>query len=491
MEPREPGGPPRHYGSEHVQAAAPREKPELSAGDRVVILGLESEGGRQLNGQTAVVLRFLEDRGRHEVRVVEGGAVVSVKPVNLRFVSAGVPAATSTRGSADAAKPAAYDSRWAPGDQARLVGLLGVDTSSALQAVNSSLAKLVAREDSTSWTVEVHGTRHKVPARNIRVCTCDDEERWCLMSWRTSYQLLLVCALVVTILLLVEAHMMVEHVADLTADAAAAVPGLRVAALSTLAPVGSLAWIIGTVAGCYALHESLLDPKVTFPQISELGVGPMTAKVLYRIGFSAAAALLAATILLHQELALPHLPGGRQGDLGANFTFYGLMSATGVAAQGIFLLGPEASGQSAAHGVGALLFFYGVWCTMGAAQQLYLPAESGALEGSDAWDEAMVAAEAASVSMLLQHPVVYAIVEFRHRILMRAPLAVFLVPLYSQFAERVPMASPTATMPGVRSMMGLAQWLVVFDFALIFMSYGPELVVAAMLPVPTEMLGKG
>ena len=30
------------------------------------------------------------------------------------------------------------------------------------------------------------------------------------------------------------------------------------------------------------MHQSLQDPEVRFPQISELAVGPMGAKMLYR-----------------------------------------------------------------------------------------------------------------------------------------------------------------------------------------------------------------
>lgn len=36
------------------------------------------------------------------------------------------------------------------------------------------------------------------------------------------------------------------------------------------------------VAGCYVMHQSLQDPEVRFPQISELAVGPTAAKMLYR-----------------------------------------------------------------------------------------------------------------------------------------------------------------------------------------------------------------
>merc|ERR1712085_222719 len=98
-----------------------------------------------------------------------------------------------------------------------------------------------------------------------------------------------------------------------------------------------------------------------------------TSKALYRIGFGSVAALLAALIFLHQELALPHLPGGRHGQSGHNFSWWAFMSSAGVAMQGLFLLEAKISWQSALHGFGALMFFNGVWHFMTAAQLLYLP----------------------------------------------------------------------------------------------------------------------
>ena len=47
--------------------------------------------------------------------------------------------------------------------------------------------------------------------------------------------------------------------------------------------------------------------------------------------------------------------------------------ALGVGLQGVALLEPDLSLQTLAHLGGALAFFYGAWCHMGAAQKLYLP----------------------------------------------------------------------------------------------------------------------
>merc|ERR1712039_219764 len=187
------------------------------------------------------------------------------------------------------------------------------------------------------------------------------------------------------------------------------------------------------------------------------------------------------------ELAIPHLPGGRDSEIAENFTWYALCASAGVAAQGVFLLEPALSLQTIAHLVGALGFFYGAWCQMSAAGQLYRPEAHLPPEDSDGWAAAQELVDAAAVSQLLLHPTVVSIVSFRHSILMRAPVALFVVPLISQLTERAPAQATESggQSPATRSMMGLMQWLVVFNFALIFISYGPELTVAALMPLPT------
>jgi len=285
--------------------------------------------------------------------------------------------------------------------------------------------------------------------------------------------------------MLLEAELLSQNIAVLAASGQSnAVPGWRVAILASMAPLCSLTWIVGTVAGCYFLHGILHDPEVTFPQISELGIGPKSAKALYRIGFAAAATLLAAMVLIHRELALPHLPGGRTSEAGENFTWYALAAAAGVGLQGIFLLEPGLSKQTVAHLVGAMFFFYAAWCHMSAAGRLYRPEDNLPPEDEPGYDEAMAFVEAASTSHLLQHPFVKRLVWFRHKVLMSAPMALFVMPILSQFTERAPVQTPGAASPKSRSLMGLAQWLVVGNFALIFISYGPELSVAALMPLP-------
>jgi len=246
-----------------------------------------------------------------------------------------------------------------------------------------------------------------------------------------------------------------------------------------------LIWILATIGGCYVMHSSLRDPEVPFPQISELAVGPDAAKLLYRVGFASAATLLASVVQLHRELSLPHLPGGRLGESGEGFTYYGMLAAGGVALQGLALLDPAMTPQTLLHLGGALLFFWASWCHMGAAQRLYLPDWNIPAEDSPEYQQVMDAVDAADESTLLALPAVRWIVWIRHKVLMRAPVAMFLGPLAMQFLERSSEPS-SGQSPRTRNWMGILQWVLVLNFTLIFVSYGPELALASTLPLPAE-----
>ena len=187
-------------------------------------------------------------------------------------------------------------------------------------------------------------------------------------------------------------------------------PGPLVAAMPILAVLGSFAWIVGTVWGCYVMHASLQDPLVRFPQISELAVGVPAAQLLYRLGFASAAMLLAAVVQLHSELCLPHLP---KGDLAESFTYYGLCSAAGVALQGLLLLEPRMTPQTLLHLLGALFFFYGAWCHMSAAERLYLPQLPA--EESPEYQEQLLLLEEIAQSELLSLRPVHFLVLLRHK----------------------------------------------------------------------------
>merc|ERR1712232_621701 len=104
-----------------------------------------------------------------------------------------------------------------------------------------------------------------------------EDDKWTSFAHRPWCKMLFGVTLLVSLVLLVECQLMAERVAA----ASPRVPGMRVAVLALIAPSFSLVWIVTAVAGCYKMHESLRDPDVTFPMISELGVGPTVSKALY------------------------------------------------------------------------------------------------------------------------------------------------------------------------------------------------------------------
>jgi len=55
-----------------------------SPGDRVEVWGLDSDAGRQMNGQQGTVKRYLEEKGRFEVKLGPEEKLVSLKAPNLR-----------------------------------------------------------------------------------------------------------------------------------------------------------------------------------------------------------------------------------------------------------------------------------------------------------------------------------------------------------------------------------------------------------------------
>eukprot|EP00434_Breviolum_minutum_P018739 symbB.v1.2.016536.t1/scaffold1259.1/size128245/4 len=270
----------------------------MEVGDFVVVHGLTSEAGQQVNGQLAKVTQLANETGRLEVSV--GNRLLRLKPENLETSEVD-------------------DSLWSPSDQARLVGLHDGSAGEELQKLSSSLCLLQRRIMKGKWLVKVQKKIYTVHCRNLRVCTESESARWGILGpcpWLTG------TAVFATALVLIGTELSVRRIRELRGAVTA--PGLAVAALPILAVMGSFFWI---VAGCYVMHQSLQDPEVRFPQISELAVGPMGAKMLYRLGFASAAMLLAAVVLLHSELALPHLPGGQSGQEGENFTYYGALGA--------------------------------------------------------------------------------------------------------------------------------------------------------------------
>lgn len=71
---------------------------QLRPGDSVEVFGLESESGRQLNGQVGVVSHYVEEKGRFEVQLQANGSLVRVRPANLRCLSTPQPDTTGSVG---------------------------------------------------------------------------------------------------------------------------------------------------------------------------------------------------------------------------------------------------------------------------------------------------------------------------------------------------------------------------------------------------------
>mmetsp|Transcript_21879 Transcript_21879/g.49895 ORF Transcript_21879/g.49895 Transcript_21879/m.49895 type:complete len:503 (-) Transcript_21879:12-1520(-) len=459
--------PPEEEEGQQDQKAEPTDPAaSFALGDYVQVHGLESEGGQRLNGNFGIIAKSVPERERFEVRFSRH-TVVSLRPANLRLA----------------------DAEWARGDQARLVRLHDPRAEPELKALNSCLGRLLKRADArNTWVVEVHGKEREVRCQHLRVCSKEVEAYWRELALDSGSQFFLALAVLLTIAVLVESQLAVWNLTQLrVGPIGAQAPGDRLAWLGLAAVVVSLSWFCGVLYACYQMHASLKDPEVTFPQISELGVGPFVSKALYRIGFTAVAAVLAAMNLVHAELSLPHLPGGRHSFHGSEMIMYGMMAASGVALQGICLLQPNLSMQTMLHGVGAMLFFYGTWCHMGTAEKLYLPTMPKAHDTIET-DEAALLAAAAESSALLKHPVVALLVHVRHKFLMRAPAVLFVLPVLAQLSDRMKITASAVVSPSMRSTLGLVQWLLVSDFVLIFISYGLEIMAAAHIIMPQSDL---
>lgn len=79
----------------------------FSPGDTVQIYGLESETGKQLNGQSGVITRYLEQKDRFELRLPEGIApvpLINLKPENIRCPDAGIESLTAQEPIEDTAQ---------------------------------------------------------------------------------------------------------------------------------------------------------------------------------------------------------------------------------------------------------------------------------------------------------------------------------------------------------------------------------------------------
>lgn len=101
------GEPPATTGSTTSAAGKPAmEQGPPKVGDRVEIYGLESESGRQLNGQKGLITQFVQSRGRFEVRLGPE-KLVSLRSENLRRCEQGKTRASPIVGKKNEQQPKA------------------------------------------------------------------------------------------------------------------------------------------------------------------------------------------------------------------------------------------------------------------------------------------------------------------------------------------------------------------------------------------------
>ncbi|CAJ1358585.1 unnamed protein product, partial [Effrenium voratum] len=122
---------------------------EIKTGVRVEIFGLESESGKQLNGQVGLIASFVEEKGRYQVNLTD--KVVSIRPENLKQLPA---VATGDAGASSA--------RFNVGDRVEVSGL----ESESGRKLNERVG--VTKEfmaDKGRWKIEMEDTKEVVSVR--------------------------------------------------------------------------------------------------------------------------------------------------------------------------------------------------------------------------------------------------------------------------------------------------------------------------------------
>mmetsp|Transcript_1178 Transcript_1178/g.1995 ORF Transcript_1178/g.1995 Transcript_1178/m.1995 type:complete len:660 (-) Transcript_1178:51-2030(-) len=470
----------------------PKEERIFNVGTRVQIFGLTSDTGKKLNGKVGEIVEVEEIKGRYQVKLPNDDNPKSVAPDKIRL--------------------AGPDARWSSGDLARIVVHPKGDDSEAhpddgalcYLLRSAILPKKKKDEDSdqpekpkpkpedVNWYVDVNGLPLAVKCKYLRVCTQkDDDDPKGILSWSWSSIILVGFCIAVTVIFLLGSGLVVVQVTAARIDQSTAPLGIEVAMLALGTPMFAVVWMVGAIGGGYVLHAPIRDPRVYCLSLHELSVGVTSARSLCRIAFVSIAMLLSGMFLMHQELVLPHLPGGRTGPKGTEFISFGLAAAAGVAVQGVFPWEIKSTWSTYIHYSGYLVFLVSIYFFMRSAGPLYSPelyVPTVTEEGNEDFSEAV---DVATSSKLLQHEFVRKILWVRHDILMRLPPATLIFPLMVRLWESSskkdrPDKETSVSSPTMRNAMGLAQWLAVLNFAAIFMSYGPEIAVAALLPRPSD-----
>jgi hypothetical protein len=471
----------------------PKEERIFDVGTRVQIIGLTSETGKKLNGKVGEIVQVEEIKGRYQVKLPGDPDPKSVAP--------------------DKIKLAGLDARWSRNDLARIVQPRGdegeplpydgclcylIQSSKPVRPRNktedSDQPEKPEPPEEASYLVDVRGVYTIVKCKYLRVCTRkDDDDPRAILSWSWSSIILMGFCIAVTVIFLLGSGLVVLQVTAARIDQISAPLGLEVAMLALGTPMFAVVWMVGAIGGGWVLHAPIRDPRVFFLSLHELGVSVASARSLQRISCVSIAMLLSGMFLMHQELVLPHLPGGRTGQKGTEFILFGLGAAAGIAVTGVFPYEvKQSSGQtwsSWLHFSGYLVFLGSVYFFMRTAGPLYSPELYVPTASEESNEDFSESVEAATNSKLLQHEFVRKILWIRHDILMRLPPAVLIFPVMVRLWEsssKKKQSEQTMSSALMRNAMGLAQWLAVVNFAAVLLSYGPEIAVAALLPRPSD-----
>jgi hypothetical protein len=462
---------------------------EFKPGTWVEIFGLDSEGGKKLNGQQGTIVKYVYEKIRFEVQLTE--KVVSVRPVNLR------------KGE----KP---DRKWGYGDTCRLVGLREHEDEK-LRDKSGSLAILQFKGKDNHWKVDAQGEIHQVLPQNLRVCFDDDERGLWSPDFRGQY--FIGAATVVSVFLGLGSLLVLIDLnshpdaprafpfeLNLEPELPETAPGYHVAGLTLVIAIWAFFWLWGSLWGCYRLHSSLIDPQSCLPRIPELGVGRTSAGHLFRLGFGTWAGLFLATVFLHHNLVVPRLPWvGEESNGADDALFWGAGAAGAVGVYGLCLRRVRPSWPGLAQKVASFLILWAFYRHLNIQSYLYFPSAQrswartiamyipgleDAVEDVVETDYIKEAREKSVESVYLKHPVVNFTILVRHLWLTRMPWGTLMIPILKPIYERGPENSKVAPSTLGQSMLAWVEWFLVLNFALIHISYAPELMVASILPMP-------
>ena len=124
---------------------------ELKNGSRVEIHGLESDTGKQLNGQVGTITGFLEEKGRYQIAFTD--KVVSIRPENLQL---------QPPGGQNEANQTGAETTFQVGNRVEVHGLeseAGRKLNERVGVTKSFLA------DNGRWTIEMEDTKEVVSVK--------------------------------------------------------------------------------------------------------------------------------------------------------------------------------------------------------------------------------------------------------------------------------------------------------------------------------------